>query len=180
MASFGRFGGTRESAEGSGFFNWFMLEPVEAEGPVPNRRVAHYRPNGPSFHALAEFLITTDETDRLLALELRLAREFVEHPHNGLFARDIAKSLLRDGLVETDSAALADLANEIEFPRRVETTVLTGRRIDVELPAVPSRGYQVFLGRRGRYDQRCPSVDLVLENYARDGAPWFRTALSSR
>ena len=51
---------------------------------------------------------------------------------------------------------------------------------EVTLPAKPTPGYLVFLGRRGRFEQRLGRDDLVLENYVRDSAPWLRMVLTAR
>jgi hypothetical protein len=99
-------------------------------------------------------------------------------PRDGLFARDIVKSLLRDGLTGENAALLADLINEIEFPRDAAVPVLTARSVETELPAEPTPGYLAFLGRRGRYEERLIERKLILENYVRDSAPWFRMVLS--
>ena len=180
MPRFHRFGETRQTAEQSGFFNWFMREPVAADEPVPRRLAAHYRPNGPAFYDLTEFIVVDDEEDRLRSLELRLARSFIDHPHNGLFARDIAKSLLRDAVDSPEATALADLANEIELPRGGTVPVITARTDEVVLPESPTPGYQVFLGKRGRYEQRLGGTVLVLESYVLDSAPWLRMVLAAK
>jgi hypothetical protein len=180
MPRFHLFGDSRQTAEQSGFFKWFMLDPVAADKPAPDRFAAHYRPNGPAFHDLTEFIVVEAEDDTLQSLELRLVRAFIDHPRNGLFARDIAKSMLRDAVDAPDAAALADLANEIEFPREGTVPVISARTIDVTLPERPSPGYQVFLGKRGRYEQRLERDVLVLENYVRDAAPWLRMVLTAR
>jgi hypothetical protein len=178
VARFHHFGDTRKAAEQSGFFRWFTLEPAGEESPAPTRRTVHYRPEGPAFHAVTELVLTLDESDRLTGLELRLARRFIDHPRDGLFARDIVKSLLRDGLTGENAALLADLINEIEFPRDAAVPVLTARSVETELPAEPTPGYLAFLGRRGRYEERLIERKLILENYVRDSAPWFRMVLS--
>lgn len=182
MARFHHFGDTRQSAESSGFFRWFMLDPVEAEVSVPGRRAAHYRPNGPAFHRQTELVITTDDADRLLALELRLARGFIDHDHHGLFARDITKSILRDSVDAggADAERLADLLNQLEFPQAVRVPYFTARVAEDDVPDTPTMGYQVYLGLRGRWEYRGASVTLVLENYVRDTAPWFRLSSTAR
>jgi hypothetical protein len=180
MPRFHRFGDSRHSAEQSGFFKWFMLGPEAADQPAPHRFAAHYRPTGPAFHELAEFIVVDDADDQLQSLELRLAREFIDHSHNGLFARDVAKSLLRDAVDEPDATALGHLADEIGIPRQVSVPVITARKIEVDLPDEPSPGYQVFLGKRGRYEQRLGRDVLVLENYVRGSAPWLRMVLTAR
>lgn len=178
VAPFHLLGDTRQAAEASGFFRWFNLEPAGEESPTPTRRAAYYRPEGPAFHALTELLLSMDESDRLSGLELRLARRFIDDPCNGLFARDIAKSLLRDSLTGENAKLLADLSNEIEFPRDLSVPVFTARTVEVALPAEPTPGYLVFLGRRGRYEERLRGKTLIMENYVREGTPWFRMVVA--
>jgi hypothetical protein len=180
MARFHRFGETRHSALSSDFFRWFMLDPVEAEIPAPGRRAGHYRPNGPAFHSLTELIITTDDQERLLALELRLARGFIDHDHHGLFARDITKSLLRDGIEGADAERLAGLMHQVEFPATVRAPLITARTPDSPVPDAPTPGYEVYLGLRGRWELRGGTMQLVLENYLREGAPWFRLVMTAR
>ena len=177
---FHRFGDSRPAAEQSGFFKWFMLDPVAADKPAPHQFAAHYRPSGPAFRDLTELVVVDDEVDELQSLELRLAREFIDHPQNGPFARDIAKSLLRDAVDFPDAAALAELAGEIEFPLHRSVPVIAAQRLEVAVPGEPTPGYQVFLGKRGRFDQRVGGFLLVVENYVRDSAPWLRMVLSAR
>ena len=180
MARFHCLGETRQSAEGSGFFRWFMLEPVEAESPAPGRSASHYRPNGPAFHTLTEVVLTTDDQDELLALELRLSRGFIDHDHHGLFARDITKSLLRDGIEGADRERISDLITQIEFPGTVRVPSITARTADAPVPDTPTPGYECYLGTRGRWELRGATVHLILENYLRDATPWFRMSLMGR
>ena len=45
-------------------------DPVAADKPAPHKFAAHYRPNGPAFHDLTEFIVTDEEEDRLMSLDL--------------------------------------------------------------------------------------------------------------
>jgi len=180
VTRFHLLGDTRQTAEQSEFFGWFSLLVVGEEVLTPTRRTVHYRSEGPAFRALAEIVLTVDESDRLHGLELRMARRFIDHPRDGLFARDIAKSLIRSGQSGENTARLADLANEIEFPTDLAVPVLTARTATVPVPAEPTPGYLVFLGRRGRYDERWADRSFSVENYVRDGTPWLRMVLVVR
>ena len=152
MPRFHLFGDSRHTAEQSGFFKWFMLDPVAPDTPGA-RLAAHYRPKGPAFHDLTEFIVIDDEDDKLQSLELRLARAFIDHPRK---------------------------IHEIESLREVSVPVITAPRPEVHLPNQPTPGYQVFQGKRGRYQQRLGGEGLVLENYVRDGEPWLRIVLTAR
>lgn len=180
VALFHHFGDTRHAAEQSRFFRWFTLLPAGDEAATPTRRTVPYRPEGPAFHASTEVVLTLDESDRLRGLELRLARIFIDYPRDGLFARDIAKSLLRDSLTGENASVLDSLINEIEFTRDLTVPVLTARTAEVVLPAEPTPGFLVFLGRRGRYEVPLRELTLIMENYVREGAPWLRMAVVAR
>jgi hypothetical protein len=182
MPRFHLFGDTRLSAEASGFFQWFMLDRVEMEAPAPGQRAAHYRPNGPAFHNQTELVISTDDGDTLLALELRLARGFIDHDDHGLFARDITKSILRDSIdgAGADAMQLDTLMNQVEFPATVRGPHVTARSAEARGPNAPTMGYEVYLGLRGRWEHRGASFTLVFENYVRDTAPWFRLSSTAR
>jgi len=178
VAQFHRFGDTRQAAEQSGFFRWFTLQEVGAESPAPTRLTVHYRPEGPAFRSLTEVVLTLDESGRLSGLELRLARSFIDDPRNGLFARDIAKTLLRDSLNGANAVLLADLINEIEFGVTGAVPVVTARTDPVALRDEATPGYLVFLGRRGRHEVRLNDGRLILENYVREAVPWFRMVVA--
>ena len=118
MPRFHLFGDSRHTAEQSGFFKWFMLDPVAPDTPGA-RLAAHYRPKGPAFHDLTEFIVLDDEDDKLQSLELRLARAFIDHPRK---------------------------IHEIESLREVSVPVITAPRPEVHLPNQPTPGYRCFRG----------------------------------
>ena len=57
-----------------------------------------FKPSGEKFHPLVTVKVTTDGAGRILALEMALARSFIDSPRDGIYARDIAKSFLQAGL----------------------------------------------------------------------------------
>ena len=116
----------------------------------------------------------------LLGLELRLARDFIEHDHNRLFARDITKSVLRDSIEGADAERFGDFMHQIEFPAIVRAPFVTARTGDARVPDTPTMGYEVYLGLRGRWEYRGVGFTLVLENYLRDAVPWFRLSSVAR
>ena len=107
-------------------------------------------------------------------------RRFIEHDHNGLFARDIAKSVLRDSIEGAAAERLGDFMHQIEFPQTVRAPFVTARTGDDRVPDTPTMGYEVYLGRRARWEYRGAGFTLMLENYDCDGAPWFRLSNVTR
>lgn len=171
MTVFHRLGGTRQSAEAGGVFQWFGLALVESLVLAPDRTAFHYRPTGEAFHHLAEVVLEGDAAGSLSGIELRLARSFIEDPRNGIFARDIAKSLLRDGL-SASTPELDDLRNEIEFPRALPIGMIRARPAPV-LSEAASPGYEVFLGLRDLWECRCADWRVSLRNEPGGQEPWF-------
>lgn len=178
MSTLGSLGDTRKTAEASGMFQWFALDAEGTEQIKPNLTAVSYRPNGAAFHDLTEVVLTLTDTERLHTIELRLARRFIEDRRNAIFARDIAKSVLRGAMDPVDQGLVADLINEIEYPRHLDVPVITGPREIPSLPEHPTAGYEVYLGQRGRSEAMLRSVILILENYVRDDAPWFRMSIT--
>src|ERR1700738_759124 len=93
-AAFGELGDNVDDLVASPFFAWFNLERV-GEQRHEGTDVLSFRPEGPAFHDLAELRVSAAVDGRIDSVELRLAREFVDDRRNGMFARDLAKSLLR-------------------------------------------------------------------------------------
>ena len=110
-----------------------------------------------------------------------MRRDFVDSPTNSLFARDIAKSMLRSALPAADKGdAAADLLNEIEYRRGPSKgTLLVGPGYQPPpLPAQPSAGDQPYLVQSARYEQTLVSGRrLRLENTDAEGAKVLRISV---
>lgn len=110
---------------------------------------------------------TIDREQRLLVLELVLARRLIEHSTDGVFARDILRRGLRAALPAGDLAELAPLFAELE-------------RSETRPPPDASPAYRTFLGAQERCEQQLPSSLLRLENAGRDEAASLRVTLALR
>lgn len=145
----------------SDFFVWFHLEetgPARKEG---EKKIVTFKPTSEAFRELVATMFTVDGEDRIREIELVLARSFVDDAVNGIFARDIAKSLLRAAVPRENQTEVAGLADEIEV------LVSRGRSISSAVrkkPGSQTLGYQVYLGTEKRYEQVLSRCIVRLEN----------------
>lgn len=148
----------------SDFFTWFHLEetgPAREEG---ERKVLEFRPSGEIFRELVSLAIVTNGEGRIQEMRLSLARSFVDDATNGIFARDLAKSLLRAAVPRENQADVTDLTNEIEFLFPVGRSAISARDDLPKLPDPPTVGYQVFVGKEKLYEQVFSRCVVRLEN----------------
>jgi hypothetical protein len=148
------------------FFNLTEAEPRSSEGGLT---VVTFRPGGGNFRRLVKVAVTVGGDGVVRAMELTAARSFVDDPANGIFARDVAKSFLRAAVPVADAARINDLANEIEFPKELEGYEIARTRPDPKLPAQPTKGYLVYLGRQELFEESYAHSTLRLENVRAGG-----------
>jgi hypothetical protein len=172
----GFLGQTRESVEKSGFFSWFHLEKASEPETRSDRITVSYRPSGDKFHDVVVVEVTTRSDQAVAAMALRLDRAFIDGP-DGIFARDIAKSFLRDALDTEDADELADLINQIEFGGVSARPVLTART-PPPMPSRPVLGYDTFLGGPKPFVRAVSSGIVSLANEEASAGKWLRVAVS--
>ena len=155
-----------EEAKQTDFFRWFSLaEAGSAEGGV-GTTVITFRPEGDKFRDLVKLDVSLDGGGIISALRLTLAKSFVDDHGDGVFARDIAKSFIRDALPDEDEGAARGLADEIEY--RNDFPVLS-RALRPRLPDAPSEGFLTFVGRGQLYEQGLSRSCLRIEQVQDDG-----------
>ena len=147
----------------SDLFAFFHLEETGATTNAAGLRVVTFKPSARNFRSLATLNVTVDKDGAIVQLELLLARSFIDDKTNGVFARDLAKSVLRDALAAPSQTGIADLTNEIEFHRGTDGMVLLARPAP-RLPDPPSAGYRTFLGKEPQFEQALAGAQLRLEN----------------
>jgi hypothetical protein len=154
------------------FFTWFHLEESAPVRTLGERRFAEYKPSGSTLRELTTVNVTSDSQDRIQSLELVLSRSFIGDPVNGVYARDIAKSLLQSALTDADRDRFEDLINQIEFQLSTDRPVfMHASRQTPNLPEEPTPGYAVYLGRSGRWEDRLWEGAIVMENLVLGGVP---------
>ena len=168
-ASFGGFGDSLDQARKTDFFTWFHLEKA-GEEKTAQATVTTFKPSGEKFHDLAAFRVTTAPAGGLIGVQLTLSRAFVDSRKDGIFARDIAKSLLRTAFAGGSDPEVQALADEIEY---LDTSgvriIIHESRKTPELPAEHTPGYLTYLGQRGSYEHVVGGKMLKLENASVDG-----------
>lgn len=98
----------------SDFFSFFHFKEVERKPVNKTDSLALFVTSVGGYDA--DLLVVMDTKSAVVTgMTLMLPRKFVQDPKWGVFARDVAKSFLRDGVADADSAAVASLVNEIAF-----------------------------------------------------------------
>ena len=163
-ATFGQLGGRLDQARETEFFRWFHLEQTDLSRAGAQTVVA-FKPSGEKFRPLVTLNVTTDGQGGLQALELVVSRVFVDDPKDGVFARDIVKSLLLAVFAGAGDQGLTDLTNELQYPLFYGPGVLVRTPpADIKLPEEPTRCYQVYLGRQTACTLELAGQRLRLEN----------------
>ncbi len=159
-ASFGNLGETLEQAKQTDFFHFFHLEQSQVS-KSDGSTVTAFKPSGEKFRPLVTVKVTTDAAGRIQALEMALARSFIDDPREGVFARDIAKSFLLAGLPAPRDGETTDLINEIQFQGTSTMTIIQRRAEIPKLPEKPTPGYLTYLGKQTSYEHRLPPDYLL-------------------
>ncbi len=168
-ASPGLVGMRRDEAALTGFFQWFHLEPAAR----PDARTTLFKPSGASFRELVTITVRTDEAARIAAIELVIARSFIEDPRQGMFAADIAKSFLGAALAAPDRAHMQHLIDTIADGGAYARPILAAEprrrpNLQIERDSAP---YQVWLGSNRRWRRPFDTVLLRLENVEDERGP---------
>jgi hypothetical protein len=160
---------TLKQARASEFFRWFHLEEVGSEGGECDEPVRLFRPEAPKFRPLAAVALVLGERDRVVRVQLTLARSFIADLRDSNSARDLAKSFIAFAVSGADPPALKDLADEIQF-RDLEGVLLV-RSGPPRLPRTPSPAYRAFAGTLPQARVVLACVEITLRNVGngRDG-----------
>jgi len=152
------------------FFTWFHLDPLGDPVPAASGRTWHcFRPDGAAFRAFVELDVLTDASGRILQSRLGLDRAFADHPRNGIFARDLAKSYLQWGLAEASGAEARTLIENIANFAASGAPVLVRRGSAPPPPGEDTTGgYLAYLGRRASAEAIFGNSKLTIGNL--DGA----------
>jgi hypothetical protein len=160
----------------TGFFQWFHLEPA---GQL-DAHTTSFKPSGPDFHELVTVTARTDDAGGVVAIELAIARSFIEDPRQGMFAADIAKSFLAVALAAPDREHMQHLIDTIgyggTYARPILTAASRARELQIERASAP---YLVWLGQNPRWRRPFDTVLLRLENVVDGPAPSLRISVTA-
>lgn|SRR5215510_5243809 len=157
-------GSKLEEAEQTDFFKFFNLKETGAYLASEKNLVVGFAPDSPTFRELVSVHVTLDTTKTIVGIDLILSRSFIDHKTNGIFARDIAKSLLRSAVPQEDQKAISDLANEIEFPAEGPGQSIIRVSPPPKLPDKTTAGYLVYMGKSTLFELAMTTWKLRLEN----------------
>jgi hypothetical protein len=169
LEAFGVFGNRLDDAKKTDFFAWFHLEQTEEARHSAGHRVVAFRPRSPQFGPLVSLDITIDASDRMLALDLRLLRRFIDDNRDGAFARDIAKSFLRSAAPAMDMPLIGGLVNRIESGMIGMSIHHRSMRPSEVLPETFDEMYLTFLGQKPIASQPLSLTMLRLTNIGQGG-----------
>ncbi|HXP73774.1 MAG TPA: hypothetical protein VN823_06480 [Stellaceae bacterium] len=166
-----------DQAGRTAFFLWFNLEPVARR----DARTTAFKPSGPSFRELVTVTVRTDDADRIAAIELSIARSFIEDPRQGMFAADIAKSFLGAALAAPDRAHMQHLIDTIAYGGTYAKPILAAEPRGGPAPQIErdSAPYLVWLGRNPYWRRPFDTVLLELENAETERGGALRLAVSA-
>ena len=167
--SFGGFGDKLDQARKTDFFTWFNLEQT-GEERTAQATVTTFKPSGEKFRDLVTFKVTTGQNGGIAGLELILSRAFVDSPQEGIFARDIAKSLLNTAFADGADEDIKALAGQIEYLGTSTSPIIQhASRKPPKLPSQPTPGYRTYLGQQQSYEHAVGGKTLTLANAAVNG-----------
>jgi hypothetical protein len=155
-----------DTAQRSDLFKWFHLERVGQARDQNGLDRVDFRPTGASFRPLVQLSTWLNAESRIVQLRLALARDFVNDPRQGAFARDIAKSFLRATSPRGEPPEFSDLVHEIEFgpAGKAAPVIMAASRALPPLPQTPSPGYRVYLGEAASHAIAWPGGLVEIED----------------
>jgi hypothetical protein len=161
------------------FFTWFHLAQTASQ-PCGGGQALGFRPTAEQVHRVVAVEVMTDAHSDIAAMALMLDRAFIDDSANGVLARDIAKSFLRDVPGSQAGAGVVALADEIEAGMLSSGTVVFHSDVSPTKPkGPPSPGYQAFLGDRESYALTIDGEALTLVNEQQKGTAVLRLSLST-
>jgi len=95
--TFGTFGSTRDDVLATDFYGFFHFAEATQVATDDGGTTASYRTCG-GFRELVVLQVAADAGGLTDWLSLQVARTFVDDPQNGVFARDVIASFIREGV----------------------------------------------------------------------------------
>jgi hypothetical protein len=172
-ASFGTFGSTVDDVFATDFYGFFHLEEVTKTSPANGGTMASHRNSGP-FRELVVLQVAADADNQLDWLALRVVRSFVDDPREGVFARDVVASFIREGTAgqgyaDAFAALLEDLRSRSFGCREVSYLDSNPLPALPRLPGDLGPAFGVYSGAEASFATRLANTDLRLSNERFDG-----------
>jgi hypothetical protein len=176
-APLGFIGMSLDDATKTELFQWFHFAPVAS----PTAGVAVFKPSGEKFHDLATLSAALGADGRITAIDVAIARSFIEDPRDGIFAADLGKSFLAAALPPDDRTAMQHLIDTIGYGGNFGRQVITAAPGPANLQIIrDSAPYLVWLDRNEYWQRPVGAVSLRLENVQLDGAAVLRIKIGAK
>lgn len=176
-APLGFIGMSLDDATKTELFQWFHFAPVAS----PSAGAAVFKPSGEKFHELATLSAAVGGDGRIAAIDLAIARSFIDDPKDGIFAADLGKSFLAATLPPDDRTAMQHLIDTIGYGGNFGQTVITGTprpaNLQINRDSAP---YLVWLDRNEYWQRPVGAVSLQLENVQLDGTAVLRIKVGAK
>jgi hypothetical protein len=190
---FGSFGAQPGDVLSTEFFSFFHLTEAGRDQLPDGRTSVAYRSPSPMFHELTWVDVVSDGQG-IARVALSLYERFVAHPNLAVYARDIAKSFIGDGIATSEDAEkigqvardifyrpmtgaapslprpdsadeLRDiLTKQLDLGKQVTAVLGSGPQAQPELPEVYSRGYAVYIGERATFTADLSMTQFSMRN----------------
>jgi len=176
-APLGFIGMSLDDATKTDLFEWFHFAP--AASPAAGQAV--FKPSGEKFHDLATLSAAVGADGRITAIDVAIARSFIDDPRDGIFAADLGKSFLAAALPPDDRTAMQHLIDTIGYGGNFGRTVITAAPGPANLQIVrDSAPYLVWLDRNEYWQRPMGAVSLRLENTRLDGTAVLRITVGAK
>jgi len=176
-APLGFIGMSLDDATKTELFQWFHFAPVAS----PAAGAAVFKPSGEKFHDLATLSAAVGADGRITAIDLAIARGFIDDPRDGIFAADLGKSFLAAALPPDDKTAMQHLIDTIGYGGNFGQQVITRAPGPVNLQIVrDSAPYLVWLDRNEYWQRPVGAVSLRLENVQLDDTAVLRITVGAK
>jgi hypothetical protein len=170
-APLGFIGMSLDDATKTELFQWFHFAPEAS----PAAGVSVFKPSGEKFHDLATLSVAIGADGRITAIDLAIARSFIDDPRDGIFAADLGKSFLAAVLPPDDRTAMQHLIDTIGYGGNFGRQVITGAPGPANLQIIrDSAPYLVWLDRNEYWQRPVGAVSLRLENVRLDDTAVLR------
>ncbi len=170
-----------DEVRGEDFWTFFGFQPTGPAKVVEGGTTVEFRPRAERFAPLVRVTASLDQGGAIRQMEMAISREFVDHPANGIFARDVVKSFLLAAVPADDAPDVETLVNEIQFPREDAPGTTTVRAVPAPaLPGEPTPPYRVFLGRDAEWSRTLEASTLRLRNDRGEGGSVLVLTVAAR
>jgi len=159
------------------FFEFFNLTEEARKKDSENQTVISFKPSGMDFRDLVTVRVFLGKGEKIVRMELLLARSFIDDPGKSIFASDIAKSFLSDAPPVADQGTIKDLVDVISSNTRPTDKLNPAEKSKEDSVRSPT-GYLTYLGKAPDFTKQLLSSTVQLTNIRINGKDWLRIDVS--